>query len=77
MINKTLITLAIIFSIAGCDKKIDSQGQEQKYHAQCAIGNVVTEEIVTQVIDSGTRVFYMNQNGKKTIHSNNCKFTEL
>lgn len=76
MINKTLITLVILFVITGCGS---SQGQStvQKYHAQCSVGNMMTDEIVTNVDAFGTYARYDNVDGKKVLYASNCKITQL
>lgn len=112
MINKSLITLVILFAITGCDssqqqsaekdgfffklnsfftistskkeevqkkevQKEEVQKEEPKYHAQCSIGNIAIDEIVTKVNEFGTRVYYVNSDGKNVLYANNCKFTQL
>jgi len=101
MINKTLITLVILFAITGCDSsqqstekdgfffklnsfltisqndKQEAPKEKQKYHAQCSVGNVMTDEIVTELNQFGTQAQYVNPEGKKTFYVSNCKFTEL
>lgn len=98
MINKTLITLVILFAITGCgssqerdafffklnsfltisqNDKQEAPKEKQKYHAQCSVGNMMTDEIVTELNQFGTQAQYVNPEGKKTFYVSNCKFTEL
>lgn len=98
MINKTLITLVILFTITGCGSSQEQDGlsskinnfltisqnnkqetpkEEQKYHAQCSVGNIVTDEIVTDVKVFGTLARYVNADGKTVVYVSNCKITQL
>lgn len=98
MINKTLITLVILFSITGCGSSQEQDGfsskinnfltisqndkqetpkEEQKYHVQCSVGNIVTDEIVTDVKQFGTYARYINSDGKTVVYISNCKITQL